>query len=222
VSDLEQRRGPGALAIAPGLARALARLRAAAGVTGAPELAIDELRNVELAVGVRFEDDLLAVFAAAAPPLSTVHQMALARVVALTGALREHRVRGDLVGVGRADSTTFLCVDLRSGRSPSGTTELVLHDVESGRPHAILSLAAWIEERAAGCPDTDAPFAPRVAPAMTESYNAASARRVRHRVFGEGRVLSEHGDGPTRKVKADFPRAGLKLLQARFLEFLDD
>jgi hypothetical protein len=221
VSDLEQRRGPGPLAIAPALARALARLRAAAGVTAAPELAIEELRNVELAVGVRFEDDLLAVFAAAAPPLSTVHQLALANVVALTGALREHRARGDLVGVGRADPTTFLCVDLRSGRSPTGTTELLVHDGESGRQHP-LSLAAWIDERAAGCPATDAPFAPRVAPAMTESYNAASARRVRHRVFGEGRVLSEHGDGPTRKVKADFPRAGLKLLQARFLEFLDD
>jgi len=221
VSDLDERRGPGALTVPPGLARALARLRAAAGVTAEPELGVDELRNVELAVGMRFQDDLLAVFAAATPPLSTRHALALASVVGVTGALREHRVRGDLVGVGFADAGTFLCVELHRRGGGKGATELVLHDRHDGRQRTV-PLAAWIDERAAGCPDTDAPFAPRVAPAMTESYNDPSARRVRHPLFGEGRVLSESGTGPTRKVKADFARVGLKVLQARFLEFLDD
>jgi len=195
-------------------------LRAAAGVTAAPVLAIEEVRNVELAVGMRFADDLLAGIAAATPPLSTTHALVLARIVGTTGWLREHRVRGDLVGVGVADADTFMCVELHPRRGGDGT-ELVLHDVHGGRQRRV-ALAAWIDERAAGCPDTDAPFAPSIAPAMTESYNAPSARRVRHPLFGEGRVLSESGSGPTRKVKADFARVGLKILQARFLEFLDD
>jgi hypothetical protein len=190
-------------------------------VTAAPDLAIDEVRNVELAVGMRFEDDLLGVFAAATPPLSTAHSMALAKVVGITGALRERRVRGDLVGVGVADPGTFLCVELHPRASSKGATELVLHDVHDGRQRTV-PLAAWLDERVAGCPDTGAPFAPCIAPAMTESYNNPSARRVRHPLFGEGRVLAESGTGPTRKVKADFARVGLKLLQARFLEFLDD
>jgi hypothetical protein len=220
VSALEERRGPGPLSVAPELGRALARLRAAAGVTSAPVLGIDEVRNVELAVGMRFADDLLAVLAAATPPLSTTHALVLAKVVGMTGRLREHRVRGDLVGVGIADAGTLLCVELHPRRGSAGT-ELVLHDVHDGRQRKA-ALAAWIGERAAGCPDTDAPFAPVIAPAMTESYHNPSARRVRHPVFGEGRVLAESGSGPTRKVKADFARVGLKLLQARFLEFLDD
>jgi hypothetical protein len=220
VSDLDQRRGPGPITIAPSLASALARLRAAAGVTAAPELAIDEIRDVELAVGMRFESDLLAVFAAATPPLSTTHALALARVVGITGALREHRVRGDLVGVGLAEAGTFLCVELHPRRG-AGTTELVIHDVHGERQRTV-GLGAWIDERAAGCPDTGAAFAPRIAPAMTESYHTAGARRVRHPLFGEGRVLSESGTGPTRKVKADFAGVGLKVLQARFVEFLDD
>jgi hypothetical protein len=195
-------------------------LRAAAAVTAEPTLAIDEVRNVELAVGMRFEDDLLAVFAAATPPLSTTHALVLAKVLGITGTLREHRVRGDLVGVGSADARTFLCVELHPRRGAGGT-ELVLHDVRDGRQRAV-ALADWIDERAAGCPDTDAPFTPSIAPAMTESYHNPSARRVRHPVFGEGRVLAEFGSGSTRTVKADFARVGLKLLQARFLEFLDD
>jgi hypothetical protein len=220
VSALEGRRGPGPLSVPPGLGRALARLRAAAGVTAEPVLAIEEVRNVELAVGMRFADDLLAVMAAATPPLSTPHGLVLAKVVGMTGWLREHRVRGDLIGVGVASAGTFLCVELHPRRGGDGT-ELVLHDVHTGRQSTV-ALAAWIDERAAGCPDTDAPFAPSIAPAMTESYNNPSARRVRHPLFGEGRVLAEFGSGPTRKVKADFARVGLKMLQARFLDFLDD
>jgi hypothetical protein len=195
-------------------------LRAAAAVTAAPVLGVDEVRNVELAVGMRFEDDLLAVLAAATPPLSTTHALVLARIIGTTGWLREHRVRGDLVGVGTAGAGAFLCVELHPRRG-SGGTNLVVHDVHDGHQHTV-ALAAWIDERAAACPDTDAPFAPSIAPAMTESYHDPSARRVRHPVFGEGRVLAESGSGPTRKVKADFARVGLKLLQARFLEFLDD
>lgn len=189
-------------------------------MTAAPVLAIDEVRNVELAVGMRFEDDLLAVFAAATPPLSTTHALVLAKVVGMTGRLREHRVRGDLVGVGMGDAGTFLCVELHPRRGSDGT-QLVRHDIHGGGQRTV-ALAAWIDERAAGCPEAAAPFAPCIAPAMTESYNNPSARRVRHPLFGEGRVLAESGSGPTRKVKADFARVGLKLLQARFLEFLDD
>ena len=64
---------------------------------------------------------------------------------------------------------------------------------------------------------------PVFSPELTRVLPGGSdGTRVRHKVFGEGRVYVEIGDGPTRKVKVEFPGHGLKLLQARFLEYLDE
>ncbi|HTM21012.1 MAG TPA: hypothetical protein VL172_10905, partial [Kofleriaceae bacterium] len=82
-----------------------------------------------------------------------------------------------------------------------------------------LALAPWLAARAAGLPPGDAGLRVRVQPSRPES--TLSGRRVRHKVFGEGRLLKEIGTGPDRKVQVDFPRRGLVLLQAKFLEFLD-
>lgn len=223
MSAVDERRGPGPLAVPARLATALGKLRAASGVTAEAELRVDRVRHVELAVGMRFEDDLLAVFAAAVPRLAERHRLTLGGVVGMTGALREHKIRGDLVGIGRAGASSFLCVQLR--QRSGEPTRLVVHDADD-HSERTEPLVDWIEGVVAGWPEaraaTPAPFEAHVTPAMTESYNTQGGRRVRHRIFGEGRVLTETGAGDTRKVKVDFPRVGLKLLHARFLEFLDD
>jgi hypothetical protein len=83
-------------------------------------------------------------------------------------------------------------------------------------------LSEWLRKQAASADAAaaaPAEFRARLTVPMPES--SMSGRRVRHKKFGDGKALREIGDGPTRKVQADFPGWGLKLIQARFLEFLD-
>lgn len=200
----DEPRATGDLAPSPRVARALSALR---GDAGPVDLDNDRVRKIEAAVGVRLPDDVLACFAAGV--LADRCAMTLGSVVGHTGALREAGARGDLIGVGRVERDVILCV-----RKPERT--LVSFDVtdRSERDH---DLAAWLEGMA---PGADAPpLHARLVAFQPESTMAG--RRVRHAKFGEGKALREIGTGPTRKVQVDFPGRGLKLLQARFLEFLD-
>lgn len=210
---LEQRRQPGPFSIAADVAGLLAGLRAAAGVSTPAELDIDRLREVEAAVGMRFGNDLLAVFACGVPALVEALEIRVGLVLGHTGELRRRRARGDLIAFGAARGL-FHCVEKRE--VPRERTEVVEYDADGGGERR-MDLADWLRERGAE-PGTE-PFTPTLAARMPESYQG---RTVRHKVFGEGKLLSESGSGPTRKVKVDFPGVGLKLLQARFLEFPDD
>jgi hypothetical protein len=217
MSSLEQPRGPHDIDIGPRLRVVLGRLRAAGQVTGSPEIQVDRLREVEGAVGIRFNADLLAVFAAAIPIIERDHEMKLSAVIPHTGSLREARARGDLIGVGRLSPRVFLCVEMGVA---SDDTTLIEYDVDD-KTLDRHELVEWLEALCARVeadevePDE---LSPRVIHSMPESY---VGRRVRHKLFGEGKVLTEIGDGPNKKVKAEFPGRGLKLLAARFVEFLE-
>jgi len=218
---IDKPRSPGDLNVSARVRATLIGLRRAGGQTARAELQLERVREVEAAVGMHLPDDLLAVFAARAPHLEQRYRMSLGMVIGHTGALRDLRARGDLVGVGQCGRREYLCLD--KGAPATREPHLLTYDADdkTTRDHA---LAGWLAERldALGNPDRepdDPDFLPRLIQPMPES--SMSGRRVRHPKFGEGKALREIGDGPTRKVQVDFPGWGLKLLQARFLEFLD-
>jgi hypothetical protein len=208
----------GPFAIAPEVRAALAELRHRAGVTGPAEIDADQVRAVEIGVALRFSNDLLAVFAAAVPLLRDRYELALGKVVAHTGELRTRRARGDLVGVGQIARGIKLCVEKKA--DVGARFRLAIYDMEA-RTIEPVDLALWLEARASELAHITAAaddFTPML---VRQLPGGSSGRRVRHPVFGEGRVYVELGTGPERKVKVDFPGVGLKLLQARFLEYLD-
>jgi|GEM_PF-6865328 len=207
-------RSPRDLSVSGELQQALARLRGGAGVSGRAEVDLDELHSVEEAFAIRFADDLLAVFAAGVPSLLQRYRMKLSMVIAHTGELQRRGARGDLVGVGYDErAEEFVCVT----KSTAETTTLVLFDPDD-RSTTRVALLEWLQERAPGGP-VDEEFAPKL---HREMPGTPSGRRARHKTFGEGRILKEDGTGPTRKVQVAFPNIGMKIVQARFLEFLDD
>jgi hypothetical protein len=209
---ISEPRKPGRLSITPALAEALARLRQQHAVATPAELELDRVTEVEAAFGLRLPDDLLGVYAAAVPPLVDRHKLTIGSVIAHTGSLREHRARGDLVGLGQRGARTIMCVSLNK------PGDLMLFDVDD-RSCAAFDLLAWIDDLAA---DTAAATSPLVATLMAyRPESTLAGRRVRHKIFGDGRALSENGTGPLRKVTCDFPGRGLKVLQARFLEYLE-
>lgn len=209
------------LSVGTDLASVLCQLRA--GQTDATTVDCDRLHVVEVGLSIRFADDALAVFATCSERLRQHAQVGLDTVVGLTGGLRERGMRGDLIGFGRVGDTLW-CIDKRT--CPKTATELCSFDRDgSGPQQSKVALVAWLREQAdelalPSALDADvAAFAPALhrRPPMFDS----PGRRVRHKVFGDGVAFTETGVGPTRKVKCDFPGVGLKLLQARFLEFLD-
>jgi len=206
-------RAPGALPVSPAVRRALSGLRRRAGVHAPAELELPRVREIETAFAIRLPDDLLAVFACGVAELNSGCGMTLGGVVAHTGALRELGAPGDLVGVGRERPGTFLCIAKRGVASP-----LVRWSVDGGGLEPVV-LADWLAARAGDPPPGADELRVQILPSRPESTLAG--RRVRHKVFGDGRALREIGTGPDRKVQVDFPGRGLKLLQARFLEFLD-
>lgn len=216
--DPEDPRTLGALAIGDELRRVLTELRRRQQVSAKAEVDADRLHGVETAVGYRFADDLLATYAAGVPLLSEEFHFTLDSVVAHTGALGAAGARGDLIGLGRRGDE-FLCLAKRD--VSSGETNLLRRRPRQAEDEPI-PLLFWLEDLLAGLPASDAEgaeFAPQIVRAPPAG---SSGRRVRHPVFGEGRVYLEIGTGPERKVKVDFPGKGLTLLQARFLEFLDE
>jgi len=199
---------------------ALAKLRHRSGVaTARPEIDADRVRDVEIGVVFRFPNDLLALYAADVPFLRDRYELILSRVVAHTGVLHARAARGDLIGLGVQDEHCHICVDKNSHRDDA--TRLSFYDDQAQSLYAV-PLGRWLAEVAVALPETpgDAPpFSPELSRVLP---GGSPGTRVRHKVFGEGKVYVEIGDGPTRKVKVDFPKVGLKLLQARFLEYLDE
>lgn len=211
-------RSPRDLSVTGALKQTLACMRGDAGVSGRAEVDLDELHSVEEAFAIRFADDLLAIFAAGVPALLQRYRMKLSMVIAHTGELQRRGARGDLVGVGydeRADE--FVCVT----KSTAETTTLVLFDPDD-RSTTRVALLEWLQQRAPA-PGPGGPVDEEFAPKLhREMPGTPSGRRARHKKFGEGRILKEDGTGPTRKVQVAFPNIGMKIVQARFLEFLDD
>ena len=195
----------------------LADMRRRSGIANSVELPVDELRAVEAALSHRFHDDILALFACGLPLVNQHWRMRLSLVVGHTGALQQRGVRGDLIGIGGVDAS-WIAVQ----KSATGTSDRVIVGGD-GSP-TTMSCWQWIDrlatETVGDDPGTDAGFEPRLVAAVLESSRAG--RRVRHKVFGEGLVLSDTGVGDARRVQVEFPGHRLKLLAARFVEFVDD
>lgn len=220
-------RETGTLNVDPEVASLLAEIRLLERVDVVPELDVDRVRDAERGLGLTLPDDVLAVFAAAVPRLADRRGFDLAKIVGHTGVLRALGVRGDLVAVGESGRETFFCVE--KGRAEEeGRAMLVVWDAAT-REGERRRLVDWLRGEVAairsvrhGAPRVDAAlgstFRPRLVRRLPEG---SSGQRVRHKTFGEGFVLREMGTGPNRKVQVDFPGRGSKLLQARFLEYLE-
>lgn len=207
-----QRRGPRRLEISDALAALLGGLRERHAVTALPEVDLDQLHGVEIAVSFHFADDILAVWAARIPPLVAVGFTA-GEVVGHCGRLRDLRARGDLLGVAETDAGELWAIDKR--HAGEGATRLTR--VNDARTGEVLDLEAWVRQVAGDASGPPLEAALHRKPPMA----GAGGRRVRHAKFGLGTAFSESGLGPNRKVTCDFPGLGLKTIQARFLEFLD-
>lgn len=217
----------GNLPVSDALRAVLCELRLVAGVDTLPELDVDRVRDVERGAGMALSDEVLAVFAARVPALETDREMTLAGVVGLTGAVRALGARGDLVAIGRDLGTrVFRCVE--KGHEEADGVRLAVYDADE-RSLSHLDLLAFLRgevarlraERPQAAPWDPAlagTFVPRLTRRLPES---APGRRVRHKTFGEGKILREIGQGPNRKVQVDFPGRGLKLLRAEYLEYLE-
>jgi hypothetical protein len=217
VREFDRPRVMGEFAISDSLRQALARLRQAENVLALPSVDADQLHAVEVAVSYRFANDLLAVYAAKLPLLSSRHQWELDRVVAHTGKLATLKARGDFVGLG-VDDGHALALSLRAPEVD--TTILYRVDLETGSGERWQSLESFIVTLAAAAPESPTldfrPLLERAPP------GGSSGKRVRHPTFGEGRVFLEIGSGAEKKLKVDFPKVGLKTLLARFVEYIDD
>lgn len=205
-------RAPRDLTISPQLARALAGLRDQQGVDSAPRVNLDRLQDVEAALAVVFADDVLALFAAGVTRLGTK----LEAVVGISGELKAKRIPGDYIGLGEIEPGLYAVLGKGTQPETGSVIKLVDSDDDEVRSFSVLEYV----RTQGGAQDGDAgqfrPVLFRPAPEST-TYG----KRVVHKVFGEGSLLSEVGNGPTRKCKVDFPGHGLKVLQARFLEFPD-
>jgi len=208
---------PRYLVISDAVRDTLAELRARSAVTTRTEVDLDQLHGVEEAFAVTLADDLLASFAAAVPALIDGYQWKLSMAIGHTGALLRRGGRGDLVGIGCDEqNNVYYCVD----KSTDTDTTLIVFDAGSKKTTRV-PLLEWLRQHLDGLP-AEAPV-PEFKPELVrEMPGTPSGRRARHKKFGEGRVLSEKGEGPTRKVQVAFPNIGMKVLHARFLEFLDD
>jgi hypothetical protein len=208
-------RAPRPLAVRAELAALLGAHRAANPdhADQAAELDLDALHGVEVAVSFTFADDILAVWAADLVALRA-HRFALGEVVGHCGRLRDRGARGDLIGVA-AGPEDMWAIDKRRARVDVTS----LCRLEGADIVETVELIEWVRLAAGPAPTSGPPLSPVLhrKPAMADT----PGRRVRHGKFGLGTAFAEHGMGPTRKVTCDFPGVGLKVIQARFLEFLD-
>lgn len=204
------------LDIPDGLGTLLASLR---GKTETVELDVDRVRDVEGTVGARIPDPVLAVVAAGLVWLREAVGCELGRFPDFTARAREARAPGDFVGIA-ASSDGRRIYGFRPGR---GDDRIDVFNADT-RSTTADSLQAWLEQMHAahGFGEVQASDEPLTVRLVRTLVPEGPGQRVRHKVWGIGKVLAEDGEGPTRKVKADFPRLGLKVVQARFLEFLDD
>lgn len=199
----------------------LVALRRLCGVEGPADLDVDQVRLVEMALNLRLSAAVLGLIAARIAWPEGQWRFELARMIGDTGAAHAAGARGDLVAVGRSgDGARFVCEEKDATR-PGRIWLLGGTRGESER----VNLDDWLDDQIrllggdpSAPPTPDPAFVPRIRRPPAE---VPGGRRVRHATFGEGTVLQEVGEGPTRKLKVDFPGRGLKLLQAKFVEYLD-
>lgn len=205
------------LNISSALAQLLGSLRAACASEGPAQLEVERVRSVEATMGCRLPDPVLAILAAKLGPLSEELDMGLGEIPRHTRSAKEARARGDLIVVGidpsdeafhgfliGADDTRIATYRRRGQRLSS------LDDVDWLRQHC----ATW-------CPSPEG-GEPLSAQLVRAPKPEIEGERVRHKKWGIGQLMTSEGSGDRRKIKVAFPSVGLKVLNARFVEFLDE
>jgi hypothetical protein len=199
------------------LATLLGRLRAAAGSDATAELDVDRVRDVEAGVACRLPDPILAIIAARIEPLEDTLSLGLGAIMAHTKRGRDARARGDFIVFG-AHPDGHVLHGFVIGASDD---QIAVFDA-GDRSLSSMHVVAWLEQQAEACglePVDALPLVPRLVRAAKPEPEGP---RVRHAKWGVGRVLTDVGKGPQRKVKAAFAEVGIKTINARFVEFLDE
>ncbi len=168
-------------------------------------------------MGTRLPDPILALIAADLDFLRDGLSVGLGEINGHSARARESRARGDLVVFG-VDPDGHVFHGFVIGAADDRVAVFDNHD----RSLSSFTVATWLGDRAeeAGVEPVEAP--PLVASLVRAARPLPEGRRVRHGKWGIGRVMTEEGNGPNRKVKAVFVEVGVKAVAARFLEFLDD
>lgn len=168
-------------------------------------------------MATRLPDPVLAMIAAELPFLREGLGVGLGAILGHSARAREARARGDLVVFGANRSNTEFhgfvigAADDRIAVYEARRRTLVSSDVGD-----------WLSARAQDAGLSAGDRGAYVARLVRAERPEPEGRRVRHKKWGVGRLLTEEGEGPNRKVKAVFPNDGIKAVAARFLEFLDD
>jgi len=216
-------RRTGPFAITPDLRRVLAQARHARGIVTPPELLLDSVQDVERALGGAIPDPLLAVCAATGRSLGT-----LVDLTRMVGAYYDANRTRDWKRTTGFAHVAFdgdysdegpLCTPLGGSAEivwwflRKGSGSLPTFVVEGEAP--FVSYVRWKYGIAGDAPEAGGELYPRlVVPAPV----AKPERRVRHAVFGDGRVVEEI---PPDKLLVDFGANGVKKLLTRVLTPID-
>ena len=210
-------RRPDTLCISAELSTTLAALRRLEGVENSAELDVDRVRDIEGTVGCRLPDGILALAAASVPSLQRNHRVELGSIPELSALGREAGFRGDFIAFA-VDSGSRKLHGFVKGSAAEDT--LTIDRDTKGSTTGTLTqwlLARFPRAREVAPPSAFEPRLVRHAPTVD-----APGPQARHPRWGVGTVMAEDGHGPQRKIKIAFPGHGLKVVQARFLEFLAD
>lgn len=204
------------LVLSEPLARLLSALRSVSRSEAPAELDIDHVRAVEATVGCRLPDPVLAILAAKLGPFVETFAIGLGEIPRHTRAAGEARARGDLIVFGVEPGEVFhgFLIGAEDSRISTyrrrGAQLSSVEDLEWLRQHS----AIWCPE-----PPSAEPLAVRLVRAPKPEPEGP---RVRHKKWGVGQLMTSEGSGERRKIKVAFPSVGLKVLNARFVEFLDE
>ncbi len=205
---LNNTRGPGAIEASSELVSLLERLCWQRQILSEPILILDSVRHVEIALGLRFEPDLLLVFATRA---LQEEGMLLEKVVAHTAALRE-QVPGDWIGLAKKEDVFW---GIRHGQQQQS----LVSEIVEGEMLSELPLNKRLSLLLKSDGSEKSPIRnPRLVLKPLES-SASVGGEVFHPKFGHGKILARHERGSnSTKVKVAFDTHGLKLLEERFLK----
>ncbi|GAB4239553.1 MAG: UvrD-helicase domain-containing protein [Deltaproteobacteria bacterium] len=203
-----------------GLQEFLEKVTLAAEEAGGEESAAVRLMTLHNAKGLEFDVVFLVGLEDGLLPHS--------RSVDSPAEIEEER-RLFYVGLTRARERAFLSLARRRnlfGSYRDTVPSRFLHDLPASLVRTAEGLSPGASAPAKGFPGPQAGYL-RVPVTVETRHGSDSAagrpRRVRHPVFGEGRIEAIDGDGNDRKVIARFPVYGLKkiLVRAVAMEFLD-
>lgn len=205
------------LNISGALAQLLGALRAACASEGPAQLEVERVRAVEATMGCRLPDPVLAILAAGLGPLCEALDMGLGEIPRHTRRASEAHARGDLIVFGVEPSE-----EVFHGFLIGADDTRIASYRRRGQRLSSLDDVDWLRERCASWCPAPAGGEPLRAQLVRAPKPELEGARVRHAKWGIGQLMTSEGSGDRRKIKVAFPSVGLKTLNARFVEFLDE